>query len=70
MANLSCRFYAILWTEFNEFSMNRKLLQSRLQICDLPDPTQGFLSCYGRESSDDSQLWKHYSYCSCKQSAY
>ena len=58
MANLGCQFYVILRTEFNEFSMNRKLLHSRLQICDLPDPTQGFLSCYGRESSDDSQLWK------------
>ena len=58
MANFSCQFYAILWTEFNEFSMNRKFLQSRLQICDLPDPTQGSPSCYGRESSEDSQQWK------------
>ena len=58
MANLVVYFTQILWTEFNEFSMNRKLLHSRLQICDLPGPTQGFLSCYGRESSEDSQQWK------------
>ena len=38
--------------------MNRKVLQSRLQICDLPDPTQGSLSCYGQESSEDFQQWK------------
>ena len=38
--------------------MNRKVLQSRLQICDLPDPTHGSLSCYGQESREDSQQWK------------
>ena len=55
---LVVNFYTILCTEFNEFSMNRKVLQSRLQICDLPDPTHGSLSCYGQESSEDSQQWK------------
>ena len=55
---LVVNFTHILWTEFNEFSMNRKLLQSRLQKCDLPGPTQGSPSCYGRESSEDSQQWK------------
>ena len=58
MANLVVYFTHILWTEFNEFIMNRKLLQSRLQICDLPGPTQGSPSCYERDSSEDSQQRK------------
>ena len=48
----------LLWTKFNKVSMSRKVLQSRLRICDLPDPTHGSLSCYGQESSEDSQQWK------------
>ena len=55
---LVVNFTQILWTELDEFSINRKLLQSRLQKCDLPDPTQGSPRCYGRESSGDSQQWK------------